>query len=112
MRSFFYLRPALLLVGLLSLSACRTARLNKEEATDWYARYASMVRWVGYQGSDEQFHYFIARVMDGWSFIQLRRDELVVEDTRPYSTTSSAPLFHYLVDPASNYRKVEPADPK
>jgi hypothetical protein len=80
--------------------------LNKQEAADWYARYGSMVRWVGYQGSDEQFHNYIARVMDDWNFIQVRRDELKVDDVRPFSRASSAPLYYYLVDPSRDYQKI------
>src|SRR6266446_3117916 len=71
-----------LVVALGVLPACRTTPLNKQEAANWYARYGSMVRWVGYQGSDEQFHHYIARVMDDWNFIQIRRDELKVDDVR------------------------------
>ena len=66
-----------------------------------------MVRWVGYQGSDQQFHHYIARVMDGWNFIQIRKHELTVADERSYSTASGAPLYYYLVDPSRDYGKVE-----
>jgi hypothetical protein len=65
-----------------------------------------MVRWVGYQGSDEQFHHYIARVMDDWTFIQIRRDELKLDDIRPFSRASSAPLYYYLVDPSRNYQTI------
>ena len=66
-----------------------------------------MVRWVGYQGSDPQFHHYIARVMDDWNFIRIRKDELTVADERPYSPPSSARLYHYLVDPGREYSKIE-----
>src|ERR1043165_9363232 len=99
MRAFHLIRFVALLTMLALIPACRTTPLDKQEAGDWYARYASMVRWVGYQGSDQQFHYYIARVMDGWNFIRIRKDELKVDDERPYSTAPSAPLYHYLVDP-------------
>ena len=107
MRTLQTNRFIVLLLALSFLSACRTTPLNKQEAAAWYSRYASMVRWVGYQGSDPQFHHYIARVMDNWAFIQIRKDELAVADERPYSTASSAPLYHYLVDPSRHYRKVE-----
>ena len=107
MRPFRHVRFAVLIAALLNLTACRTAPLNKQEAAGWYAQYASMVRWVGYQGSDQQFHYYIARVMDDWNFIRITRDELVVGDERPYSTASSVPLYYYLVDPSGDYRKIE-----
>jgi len=107
MRPFQVIRLVVLLLVLGSIPACRTTPLNKQEAADWYARYASMVRWVGYQGSDQQVHHYIARVMDDWNFIQIRKDELTVADEHPYSTVSSAPLYYYLVDPSREYRKVE-----
>ena len=107
MRALHTIRLLALLLVLACIPACRTTPLDKQEATAWYARYSSMVRWVGYQGSDPQFHYYIARVMDDWNFIRIRKDELRVGDERPYSKASSAPLFHYLVDPSRDYRKVE-----
>ncbi len=107
MRTLHTIRLVTLLLVLGFIPACRTTSLNKQEAPDWYARYHSMVRWVGYQGSDQQFHHYIARVMDDWNFIQIRKDELTVAVERPYSTASSAPLYHYLVDPSREYRKVE-----
>ena len=107
MRPFRTIRLLALLLVLACIPACRTTPLDKPEAADWYAGYASMVRWVGYQGSDQKFHYYIGRVMDDWSFIRIRKDELRVDDERSYSTASSAPLYHYLVDPSRDYRKVE-----
>jgi len=95
------------LAALVSLTSCVKAPLNKQEAADWYTRYGSMVRWVGYQGSDQQFHYFIARVMDDWGFIQIRRDELKLDDERPFSKASGAPLYYYLVDPSRDYQRIE-----
>ena len=106
MRSFQIIRIVALLVVLGSHSACRITPLNKQEVAEWYPRYASFVRWVGYQGSDQQSHRFIARVMDGWKFIQIPREELSVADERPYSTASSAPLYYYLVDPTRDYQRI------
>jgi hypothetical protein len=100
------IRSIALAVALGVLPACHTTPLNKQEAADWYARCGSFVRWVGYQGSDQQFHHYIARVMDGWNFIQIRRSELKVDDVRPFSRASSAPLYYYLVDPSRDYRKI------
>ena len=99
----------LLAVALLaSVPACRTTPMNKPEAANWYARYHSMVPWVGYQGSDDRNHYFIARVMDDWAFIRIKKDQLTVSDERPYRGTSSSSLYYYLVDPSRDYRKTEP----
>lgn len=66
-----------------------------------------MVQWVGYQGSDQQYHHYIARVMDEWSFIKIRKDELTVAEEWPYARPSSGPLYYYLVDPSRDYQKVQ-----
>ena len=103
-----FLPLVLLLMVLATIPACRTTPLNKQAADDWYMRYATLVRWVGYQGSDQHYHHFIARVMDDWNFIQIRKEELTVEEERPYSNSSHAPLYYYLVDPSQDYRRIEP----
>ena len=107
MRTLHVIRLVILLFVLACVPACRRTPMNKQEAADWYAQYSSTVRWVGYQGTDQQFHHYIARVMDDWAFIQISTNELTVVDQRPYSTASSAPQYHYLVDPKRDYRKVE-----
>jgi len=107
MRPFQAIRLFALLLALGCIPACRTTPLNKQEAADWYSRYSSMVRWVGYQGSDQQFHHYVARVMVDWAFIQIKKDELTVADERPFSTASGAPLYHYLVDPGRDYKRTE-----
>src|SRR5262245_6509915 len=106
MRMRHTIRLGTLLLALGCISACVNTPLDRSAAADWYSRYGSMVRWVGYQGSDQQFHYFIARVMDDWNWIRIRKDELRVEDERPYSRRSSGPLYYYLVDVSKDYRKV------
>ena len=106
MRSIQIISAVALLPAVGILTSCRTTPLNKQEAAGFYARYSSMVRWVGYQGSDEHFHHFIARVMDHWNFIRIERGELAMTDERPFSKTSSAPLYYYLVDPSQNYQKI------
>jgi hypothetical protein len=97
----------LLLVAFAMLSGCRTTPLNKKEAAEWYGTWGSMVRWVGYRGSDVHYHYYIARVMDDWQFLRFDKAELNVDDERPYSSLSSGPFYHYLVDPRHDYAKVE-----
>lgn len=107
MSALHVIRLVTLMMALACIPACSRTPMNKQEAADWYSRYSSSVRWVGYQGSDAQFHHYIARVMDDWAFIQIRKAELTVADERPYSTASSAPQYHYLVDPKRDYRKIE-----
>src|SRR5215831_19352990 len=99
MRSLQIARFVTSLMFLACVPACSPTPVNKQEAADWYASHASMVRWVGYRGSDQQFHHYIARVMDDWTYIQIPKDEMTVADERPYSAASGAPLYYYLVDP-------------
>ena len=89
------------------LSSCRKTEWTKQEVVDWYAQYGSAVRGgLLYRGSDQQWHYFIARVMDDWAFIQIKKEELKLEDERVYSQTSSAPFSYYAVDPSHGFQKI------
>jgi len=90
-----------------TLGSCGKRKWSKQEVDDWYAKYGTMVRWVGYQGSDEQSHFFIARVMDDWAFIQIDKGELQVQDLRVHSKCSSGQLYYYLVDPTRDFKKME-----
>ena len=107
MRAFHLIRsmPLLAIVGIVV--SCRTAPWTRQQAVNWYERYAPMVQWVGYQGSDPQFHHYIARVMDDWNFMQIKRAELVVSDERPYPTTSRTALYYYLVDPSTGFQRID-----
>lgn len=108
MRLIRHIQIATILLLLFGVAGCSTAPMDKQEAAEWYASYHSAVRWIGYQGSDRQYHYFIARVMDDWAFIRVKKSELAVADERPYRETLSSQLYYYLVDPSRDYRKVEP----
>ncbi|MEJ2183060.1 MAG: hypothetical protein P8Y66_06015 [Nitrospirota bacterium] len=102
----------ILIIGLValvgSLTSCRKTEWTKQEVTQWYAKYHSAIRGgLGYQGSDRQWHYFIARVFDEWVFIRMKKEEVRLEDERPALRTSNAPLAYYAVDPSRNFRKIE-----
>lgn len=102
----------ILIIGLVavvvSLTSCRKTEWTKQEVIEWYAEYHSLIRGgLGYQGSDQRWHYFIARVFDEWVFIQMKKEELKLEDERPASSTSNASLAYYAVDPSRNFRKIE-----
>ena len=85
-------------------------RIGRQEWEEWYERNAAQVQWVGYQGSDADFHYFVARIqrMGDWKFIEIRREELILEDERPWSSDYTGPLYHYRVDPNRNYTRINP----
>jgi hypothetical protein len=82
------------------------------EVAKWYERWShpsTVHRGIGYQGSDEAFHYFIARPIDYFVFIRIPRGQLQLEDTRPREQVSSSMLgVHYWVDPLDNFRKKQP----
>lgn len=95
-------------IGSLLLS-CRKTEWTKQEVVEWYAQNGSAVRdGLLYRGSDQQWHYFIARVMDDWAFIQIKKEELKLEDERPYSQASSVTFSFYAVDPSQGFRKIKP----
>ena len=107
-----------ILVLLLATVGCvgpsKKAILSPSEVAEWYERWSlpsTINRGIGYQGSDEAFHYFIARPIDYFVFIQVPRDQLKLEDVRPKQQASSSGLgVHYWVDPLHDFRKKE-ADP-
>ncbi len=87
------------------LTSCRETEWTKKDVIEWYAKIGSSVRGgLGYQGSDEKYHHFIARVFDEWVFVQMKREELKLDDERPFS---SAPLAFYAVDPSHDFQKIE-----
>jgi len=105
------LRIVMLLAVLLSLSACSTAPMNRQEAADWYTKNASELTWVGYQGTDEDYHYFVGRMKDKWAFIRIRKGDLTVEDQRKFISTFRYPIYYYQVDPSRDYVKIEGTEP-
>ena len=60
-----------------------------------------------YQGSDSIAHHFIYRIMDEWAFITIKKEELTLEELKPYSKTSSSPLGYYYLDPCKNFVKIK-----
>jgi len=78
-----------------------------QDVAQWHSNYQAGIQWVGYRGSDPERHYFVARVMDSWAFIAIDRAEHQVVDERPRLQTSTGDgIYHYLVDPAANLKKL------
>lgn len=99
----------LVLLGLLAGGCVARPRVwTKAEFVRWNAEAPGAIRFVGYQGSDEVTHHFIARVMDTWTFFQIAKSELRLPDERVFSRASSAVLYYYLVDPARDFVQFEP----
>jgi hypothetical protein len=112
------MKPVLVLFTLLLVCAgCVGPFKNKtvwspEEVRDWYQRASlpsTIHRGIGYQGTDESFHYFIARPIDFFVFIKVPREQLQIEDVKLHHQSSSAGLgIHYWVDPVHGFKKKEP----
>ena len=88
-------------------TSCHKTEWTKQEVVDWDAKYHFLRGGLGYRGSDQEYHYFIARAIDEWVYIQIRKDDLTLTDERPYSLASNAPLAYYAVDPGRNFQKIE-----
>jgi hypothetical protein len=112
MRSRHFILILSLIAVIGSLTGCRKAVWTKKETIDWYTNYSSIVHdGLRYQGSDAQSHHFIARVMDEWVFIRVRKSQLKLDDERPFSTGSNAHFTYYAVDPSQNFKKIEQKSP-
>jgi len=111
MRTFRLVYIVVLLTVLLSLSACTSAPMNRQEAVDWYTNNAAELTRVGYQGTDKNYHYFAGRTKKGWAFIRVRKNELTMEDERTFTSIYRYPVYYYLVDPTQDYKKIEGSEP-
>ena len=82
------------------------------EVVEWYEDYSSdPYAWDGilYRGTDETHHHFTARVLsvDNWAIIEIKNEELKLQDIKPYSGfLSSLPYAYYYVDPSNNFKKL------
>jgi hypothetical protein len=87
----------------------RKSHWTVTEDETWYQSYRnSPGTWDGilYQGSSSERHHFIARVMDDWAIIKIRREDLTLAEERIYPVPSSAGLGYYFVDPGEHFRKL------
>lgn len=110
------MKPLLvLLVVALAVPSCKEEVWTPAEAKEWYERWSlpsTVQRGLGYQGSDAVYHYFIARPIDDWVFIKIRREDLRIDDERPRQQVSSASMgVYYSVDPSDGFRKKAPNQP-
>ena len=91
------------------VSSTSSTPWSKKDAVSWYSRNQQWIRGgIGYQGSDEEQHHFIVRVMDSWTFIQIAKPDLKLAEEHPFPSASSAQLFYYSVDPLHDFAKIEP----
>lgn len=111
------LRVSFIFIAAVLISGCvgpfgRKTVWTPAEVAEWYGQWSlrpTVDRGIGYQGSDEAFHHFIARPIDYFVFIKVPRAQMQISDLRPKQQTSSDGLgIYYWVDPLNAFRKKEP----
>ena len=97
----------------LLLVGCQTgSHWTAKELSDWYIKLKeSDPRFLSplyYEGTNENYHYFVCRSMDTWVPVKVSKEEIDIEDIRPYVSVSQAEHFpgYYSVDPEQGFRKV------
>ncbi len=84
--------------------------MDKYELQIWYrdelSRYSGAGK-LGYRGSDDVYHYFIARPVDDFVIIQVPRNEWVLKDERGTSELGREGMYFYLVDPQRLFCKID-----
>ena len=112
------IRISVVLLLLCTSSCADTFWLHKtkwsvSEVKEWYGDYLANERyaWNGilYQGSDEKYHHFTARVLKGYwgEIIKIKREDLNLDDERPYLNSSESYFGYYFVDPANDFKKIQ-----
>lgn len=108
------MKSFLKIVGILFLfmTGCQTGgHWTAEELKEWYlhAKTADsrFISPLYYQGTDEKYHYFICRSIDVWVPMKVTKEEILIDDIKPYKSSSNTSDFpgYYIVDPEKNYSK-------
>jgi len=99
---------------ILFLAGCQTGGTWTADAlTQWHEEITSglpeKTSPLWYQGSDDKYHHFTCRSFDSWIPIQVPREQITIEDLRPYQDTSSSAVFpgYYKVDASKDFIKTE-----
>ncbi len=104
-------RLTTLFVAIACLTACGGYHdVSAKELVVWHKDLAAMQKdparsRIGYRGSDENSHYFIARPVDSFTIFRVPRAEIKIADERPLSDLDN--LYYYVVDPAKNFRVIQ-----
>jgi hypothetical protein len=98
------------LILALVLTGCNTPWvMDKSELQHWYrdelSRYSGAGK-LGYQGTDADFHHFIARPIDDFVGIQVPKNQIKLPEEHPASELGSHRMYFYLVDPNHGFRKI------
>lgn len=103
------------LIGIVFLVGCSSnPRVwTVEETKEWYEQYSaeqseemkSFLSPLYYQGSTNECHYFMCRLMDESVFIKIKIDDLKLDEIKPKEEDSTA--YYYAVDPLNDFKKIE-----
>jgi hypothetical protein len=83
--------------------------MGKSELQRWYrdelSRYSGAGK-LGYQGTDDDFHYFIARPVDDFVGIKVPRSQIKLAEQHSTSELGRHRMYFHLVDPEHGFRKI------
>jgi len=99
---------------LFFITGCCNNRVWKSnDFTDWYRKYWNnkntrpFYRPLYYQGSSSKYHHFIMRTMDSFLLVKIDKNELKIQDEKPYRSGSSAKFpGYYIVDPMNGFKRI------
>ena len=90
------------------ICSCSKTEWTKQEATQWCDQNKDFIRGgIGYFGTDERWHYYMARSMDTWVTLKIPKDELKISEEKLHRAMSSDFLGYYAVDPNKNFSEVK-----
>jgi hypothetical protein len=105
------MKPILLIIIAVSLmTGCGGPwTMSKTELQRWYredlSQYSGAGK-MGYIGSDQEFHYFIARPVDDFVHIRVPKYELRMKEEHARSELGNSRMYFYLVNPEQGFRKM------
>ncbi|MFA6288154.1 MAG: hypothetical protein WC661_12290 [Opitutaceae bacterium] len=106
------MKPIIIILAVLFTAGCvgpfKKSVWTRPELQEWYTRWVQRPdgkdAGIGYQGSDEKLHYFMARSMDSWIFIRVSRDQIEVPEVHLYHESFfGAPTVYYWLDPSKDF---------
>lgn len=81
-----------------------------DEVKTWSSQNKDYSTWKGlllYQGTDSTYHHFISRINDEWTWFNIEKSTLQLNEEKPFDNTSKGKLGYYYVDPNNNFIKVK-----
>jgi len=99
-------------VCLLFLGCQTGGHWTANELGEWYVELKQnnprLLSPLYYQGTDNNFHYFVCRSIDTWVPVKVDKEEIEMEDIRPYLSVSQSKNFpgYFVVDPEYDFKKI------